>query len=171
MKEREIIKKFIEDSKMREEMRGQFFSEIPIGKIFVNHKSFLDDNNTALKKIDLLFIHERDLPPKELYPYLVYKNIPDLLKKIRIPSEERRFKYNSKKFKDFMNTLKGKQIKLFETKQKINWESLGQILALEKIFNKEYPFITIEEKGIVYEVPDKILLEVCKMFNISCYKI
>lgn len=168
--EKEIKRKFKKEyKKIRGNEKGHFFPEIPIGKLFVN------DKNEDYKWIDLLFIKEEDskkyLPKETVNNNVTYgdKNVLNAMKKIC--SDEVMFKPQSSAFKNFMKYLEGKSVKIFEAKQQLDWESIGQILAYRVIFLKEHPKIKIEEIWIVYERGDKILEKVCEELEIKLRKI
>jgi len=152
LKEREIIDRFINSGIIS----GWFLQEIPVGlKIFENilAKEYHEKELTRLRgtltvlsrKIDLVCIVGINRPP--LKP----------------------------KFKDWLKIreeLKGTKAWLFEVKDRLNAEALGEILINEYLFKKDNPDIHVIGKGIICgkRGPNSLLIgEACKAYRVKVF--
>ena len=147
-KEVEIINRFIRSGKMH----GWFIGEVPAGLEALrstSHRKYYSEDEIRMiegvysKKIDLICVVGVEANPIRI----------DLKHWLWLRDEK----------------LKGKAVYLFEAKQKLSAEALGQILIYDYLFRDDNPDIKVMGLGIICEETDEIIEKVCRKYNVNVF--
>jgi len=76
------------------------------------------------------------------------------------------------RFEEFiLREARGKPVWLLEVKRELNAEAIGQILIAKYLFPEDYPELHVKGLGIVCEITDEILEDICRKLGIHVFKI